>query len=123
VFKQWKRANFFWAPTFHTQANPHVAGELGTSEMSSEVGQSVGGSDGSEQTLPEHQPEGGPNSIPSITVTHATEEAAAATETEEEMPTPQLAGTVTTVIDYAKFTIVQIFGGIGKHFCIHQDTY
>lgn len=73
--------------------------------MSSEVGQSVGGSDGSEQTLPDHQAEGGPSSIPSITVTHATEEAAAATEM-EEMPPPQLAGTVTAVID----------DGIGKTF-------
>lgn len=90
--------------------------------MSSEVGQSVAGSDSSEQTLPEHQVEGGPNSIPSITVTHVTEEAAATTETEEEMPPPQLAGTVTAVIDDAKFTNIQSFGGIGKNFCVHQDT-
>jgi hypothetical protein len=122
MFKQGKRANFSWVRTFHTQANPHVAGELGTSEMSGEVGQSVGGSDASEQTLPEHQAEGGPNSIPSITVTHATEEAAAATETEEEMPPPQLAGTMTTVIDDAKFTNVQNVGGIGKHFSVYQDA-
>jgi hypothetical protein len=43
-------------------------------------------------------------------VTQATEETAATTETEEEMPPPQLAGTVTTVIYDAKFTKVQSFG-------------
>ncbi|XP_023716827.1 nucleoprotein TPR isoform X2 [Cryptotermes secundus] len=76
-------------PSTPLQVSPQ--GELSTLEMSSEVGQSVGGSDSSEQTPPEHQVEGGPNSIPSITVTHVTEEAAATTETEEEMPPPQLA--------------------------------
>jgi hypothetical protein len=87
----------------HFKADTHFVGEIGMSEMSSEVGQSVGGSDGSEQALPEHQAESGPSSIPSITVTHATEEAATATET-EEMPPPQVSGTVTTVIEGAKCT-------------------
>jgi hypothetical protein len=84
---------------FPIEVNPHFVGELGTSEMSGEVGQSVGGSDGSEQTLPEHQAEGSASTIPSITVTHASEEAATVTETEEEMPPPQQAGTVTTVME------------------------
>jgi hypothetical protein len=82
--------------------------------MSSEVGQSI---DGSEQALPEHQAESGPSSIPSITVTHATEEAATATEP-EDMPPPQLAGTVTTLIGDAKCTRVQSYDGIGKCFCV-----
>jgi hypothetical protein len=89
--------------------------------MSSEVGQSVGGSDGSEQALPEHQAESGPSSIPSITVTHAAEEAATATET-EEMPPPQLAGTVTTVIHDAKCTRVQSCDAIGNHFYVQGDN-
>jgi hypothetical protein len=87
------------------------------SEISGEVGQSVDGSDGSEQTPPGHQADGGPSSIPSITVTRATEEAAAATETEEEMPPPQLTGTVTTVIDDAKFMSSELWWNLKTFLC------
>jgi hypothetical protein len=92
-----------------TEANCHSVGDLGTLEMPGEVGQSVGGSDG-EQVLPEHQEvqaeagisTGGPSSIPAITVTHTAEKGGTATETEQEMPPPQVAGTVPTAVDDTK---------------------
>jgi hypothetical protein len=82
-----------------TEASFHSVGDLGILEMPGEVGQSVGCSDG-EQVLPgQHEVEaeagvstGGPCSIPAITVTHTAEKAA--TETEQEMPPPQVAGIV-----------------------------
>jgi hypothetical protein len=81
----------------------HFVGELGTSEVPDDVGQR----DGSEQAPTEHQAEssvtGGSSSIPSITVTRAAEEAGVVTEI-EEMPPPQLAGIVTTVI---KVSVIQ----------------
>jgi hypothetical protein len=121
--------NFFYFPLFQIQASPHSVGEMGTTEMPGEVGQSVGGSDGGEQAPPEHQEVqaegsiciGGPSSIPAITVTHATEEAATVTETEEGMPPPQLAGTVTIVM----ISVVHEFRALEKlekNFYMNGDT-
>lgn len=89
--------NCFYLFVLHSHSCHHFIGELGTSEVPDDVGQR----EGSDQTPPEHQAEssvtGGPSNVPSITVTRAAEEAAIVAEV-EEMPPPQLAGSVTTLI-------------------------